>query len=241
MWQTIKIEKILFLDIETVPKEPSYQNLDDSMKKFWDKKASFIKKNEDQSSEDLYTKAGIYAEFAKIICISFGIFYEKNYTRHIRIKSLINDDEKSLLLSFADLLNKIYQPNDLYLCAHNGKEFDFPFLARRMLINGIKLPEVLNVSGFKPWETPFIDTLELWKFGDYKHYTSLNLLAYLFNIPSPKQDIDGSDVAKVYYEDHDLKRIAMYCMHDVLTIMQLFLKFRGDDIVHENNITFIFE
>ncbi len=229
MWQKIKPEKILFLDIETVPIAPSYNDLNEKMRAFWDRKARHLSSN--QTPEELYDKAGIYAEFGKIICIGFGIFFEKEGQRFIRIKSLAGDNESQILTDFALLLEKMTQSGELYLCAHNGKEFDFPYIARRMLINGIKIPDILNVSGFKPWETPFIDTMELWKFGDYKHFTSLNLLTYLFDIPSPKSDIDGSQVAKVYWVDHDLERISKYCRSDVLAMMQLFLRFRGEPVV----------
>jgi DNA polymerase elongation subunit (family B) len=238
MWNKIKPEKILFLDIETVPLSPAYDQLNESMKKFWDRKARYIMK-EGQNPADVYDRAGIYAEFGKVICISFGLFYEKNGQRYARLKSLASENEKEILADFAELLQKFYEPGNTYLCAHNGKEFDFPFMARRMLINGVKIPEILNVSGFKPWETPFLDTLEFWKFGDYKHYTSLNLLAYLFGIPSPKADIDGSMVAKVYWEDHNLERISKYCKNDVLTIMQLFLKFRGEPLLETPTIEIV--
>ena len=230
MWQTIKPEKILFLDIETVPMAATYDQLSESMKRFWDKKSRYLMK-EDQTPADLYDqKAGIYAEFGKVICIVCGIFIEKEGKRFIRIKTLAGEDERKILEAFASILDR-HSSTGQYLCAHNGKEFDFPFLARRMLINGIKLPDILNVSGMKPWETPFLDTLEFWKFGDYKHYTSLDLLAHLFGIPSPKSDIDGSMVGKVYWEDRDLQRIARYCRADVLALMQLFLRFRGEALV----------
>ncbi|MCX7985791.1 MAG: 3'-5' exonuclease [Bacteroidales bacterium] len=230
MWQRIRLEKILFLDIETVPIAPSYEQLSSTMQKFWDKKSRFLVKD-DQLPAEVYERAGIYAEFGKIVCIAFGIFVEKEGKRTIRIKSISGDDERALLVEFAAMLERHYSAEGYYLCAHNGKEFDFPFLARRLLINNIQLPTILNVSGFKPWETPFLDTLELWKFGDYKHYTSLDLLAYLFGITSPKNDMDGSMVSKVYWEDHDLPRIETYCRSDVLTLMQLFLRFRGEPLV----------
>ncbi|MGC8825024.1 MAG: 3'-5' exonuclease [Bacteroidales bacterium] len=239
MWQQINPEKILFLDIETVPMAPSYDRLSASMQKFWDKKSRYLAR-EDQSPTELYEKAGVYAEFGKIVCVGCGIFLEKDGKRRIRIKAIAGDDEKKVLEDFAKMLEKYYSSGQ-FLCAHNGKEFDFPFLARRMLINSIKLPAILNVSGMKPWETPFLDTLEFWKFGDYKHYTSLDLLAYLFEIPSPKLDLDGSMVGKVYWEDHDIDRIARYCRADVLTLMQLFLRFRGEPLVSSDCIEEVFD
>jgi predicted PolB exonuclease-like 3'-5' exonuclease len=163
----------------------------------------------------------------------------KDNNRFLRLKSIFGDDEKILLNEFASLLTKMNKTNDLLLCAHNGKEFDFPYLSRRMLINEILVPDILDTAGRKPWETSFLDTMELWKFGDYKNYTSLNLLSFLFGIPSPKSDIDGSMVADVYWKDHDLPRIARYCQNDVLAIVQLLLKFKGDSIIPVENIEFV--
>jgi DNA polymerase elongation subunit (family B) len=238
MLETIKPEKILFLDIETVPFLPTFNELSKDLKDFWDKKSQHFRK-ETQSAEDVYNRAGIYAEFGKIICISFGIIHSKNNIRMLRLKSICMDDEFKLLSEFSMLLVKMNAGKDLILCGHNGKEFDFPYLSRRMLINNIKLPSILDIAGKKPWETQFLDTMELWKFGDYKNYTSLNLLSSLFNIPSPKTDIDGSQVASVYWNDHDLSRISRYCQNDVLAVVQLFLKFKGEPIISEENIEFV--
>jgi len=237
MFENYKIEKILFLDIETVPVASSYQKLTPEFKEFWEKKSIQFRK-ENQNAEEVYQRAGIYAEYGKVICISFGMVYLKEAARFLRIKSINGDDEKIVLNEFAALLNRLNAQNDLLLCAHNGKEFDFPYLSRRMLINGIRLPSILNVAGRKPWETSFLDTMEMWKFGDYKNFTSLNLLSYLFNIPSPKTDIDGSMVAKVYWEDHDLDRIKKYCQNDVLALTNLFLKFRCEESIPEDKVEY---
>jgi 3'-5' exonuclease len=238
MLEKIKIEKVLFLDIETVPVSASFNELENAHREFWDKKSQQFRK-ENQTAEEVYQRAGIYAEFGKIICISFGVVHMKDNNRFLRLKSIFGDDEKILLNEFASLLTKMNKTNDLLLCAHNGKEFDFPYLSRRMLINEIKVPDILDTAGRKPWETSFLDTMELWKFGDYKNYTSLNLLSFLFGIPSPKSDIDGSMVADVYWKDHDLLRIARYCQNDVLAIVQLLLKFKGDPIIPVDNIEFV--
>ena len=144
-----------------------------------------------------------------------------------------------MLEDFKNLLDKNYAGDSKYLCAHNGKEFDFPFIARRMLVNSIKVPKILDVAGKKPWETTFLDTMELWKFGDYKHFVSLELLADLFGIPTPKDDIDGSQVAKVYYEENDLERIVTYCQKDVITTINIFLKYRGEEIITDENVEII--
>jgi DNA polymerase elongation subunit (family B) len=228
-------EHILFLDIETVGAVESYSQLDEQMKQHWDKKSQWIKYTEEQTPEQLYSRAGIYAEFGKVICIS--VAYLKDET--LRIKSFVNEDEKKLLQDFAKLLNNHFSKNYHRLCAHNGKEFDFPYLCRRMLLNGIALPFLLNVAGKKPWETSFLDTLEMWKFGDYKHYTSLDLLATLFHIPSPKDDIDGSQVHDVYWQTKDIRRIAHYCEKDVLTVVQLFLRYNGKELLKENQIMIV--
>lgn len=229
MLDNVKLSNILFLDVETVPVVYDYKKLPKNMRELWDSRFRFQQK---ESPEDLYKKAGVFAEFAKIICISVGYFNDKTF----RVKSFWGHDEKEILQNFAALLNKHFNRKDNLLCAHNGKEFDFPFLCRRMLINDVKLPKTLNLSGKKPWEVPHLDTLELWKFGDYKNYTSLNLLAAIFNIPTPKDDIDGSDVARVYWEEKNLPRIVVYCQKDVLTVAQVFLRFKGEPLIEKDNV-----
>jgi 3'-5' exonuclease len=236
MLENIKVENILFLDIETVPQYPVYEYLPENLKPLWNHKASFISK--DQSTpEQLYEKAGIYAEFGKIICISTGIISKrKDSNLEFRIKSFAGNDEKEILLAFSDLLNKHFNLTRHLLCAHNGKEFDFPFISRRLLLNDLKIPKILNLAGKKPWEIPHLDTMELWKFGDYKHYSSLNLLAAIFNIAAPKDDISGKDVAKVYYQENNLPRIIEYCQKDVLTVAQIFLKYKGEKLIEESEV-----
>jgi DNA polymerase elongation subunit (family B) len=225
-------ENVLFLDIETVGAVASYHQLEPKIKLFWDKKADNIKKDSGDSPEKCYQKAGIYAEFGKIVCISVGFL--KNGL--LRIKSFAKDYETELLQEFAALLNTYFNKARHRLCAHNGKEFDFPYICRRMLIKGIPIPLILDVVGKKPWETTFFDTLEMWKFGDYKHYTSLDLLATVFGIPSPKDDIDGGMVHQVYWETGDLQRIARYCEKDVLTIVQLYLRYNGMELLSEEKV-----
>lgn len=229
MLENIKITNVLFLDVETAPLVYKYKDLPEKMKPLWDSKFRF---NQTETPESLYKKAGIYAEFAKIICISVGYFNDGNF----RVKSFSGHDEKMILEDFSALLNKHFNRKEHLLCAHNGKEFDFPFLCRRMLINGLKLPKTLNIAGKKPWEINHLDTMELWKFGDYKNYTSLNLLAGIFNIPTPKDDMDGSDVARVYWEEKNLKRIVTYCQKDVLTVAQLLLRFMGQPLIEQKNV-----
>ncbi len=237
MLEQLNLSNVLFLDIETVPQTYQFNKLDDAEQKLWEKKQRFLI-NENQTAEDLYSKAGIYAEFGKIICISVGFTIASGEKRQLRIKSFYGDDEKKLLQEFIGLLNSHFNGQQHLLCAHNGKEFDFPFIARRILINGLKLPKLLDIAGKKPWEINHLDTMELWKFGDYKNFTSLELLAYIFNIPTPKDDIDGSQVAKVYYEDKDLPRIVEYCQKDVITIVQLLLRYKGEALIEESNMLY---
>ncbi len=231
----VPLQQILFLDIETVPMAERFEDLPEHYRKLWIKKANNLGGGEEMTVEDKFERAGIYAEFGKIVCISVGMFHPKEGTLHFRLKSFYGEDEKKVLEDFIALLNGM-RDKDLYLCAHNGKEFDFPYLARRMLINGLKLPGILDVAGKKPWEVPYLDTMELWKFGDYKHYTSLELLAAVFNIPTPKDDIDGSQVAKVYYEEKNPERIAVYCEKDVLTTARVYQRYLGEKPVPDDQV-----
>ena len=235
MLNQARLSQFLFLDIETVPEIYRFEDLDNIKRKLFEKKVKY-RLNDETTTEDMYEQAGIWAEFGKIIVISVG-FFVKDDGSEFRIKSFAFDDEVKLLQNFADLLNSRYfQRKDLKLCAHNGKEFDFPYIARRMIINKISLPKQLAVYGKKPWETPFCDTMELWRFGDYKHYTSLELLTHILGIPSPKQDIEGKDVARVYYEENDLERIKNYCENDVIAIAQIMLRYMGKDLLQEAQI-----
>ncbi|MDY0015252.1 MAG: 3'-5' exonuclease [Bacteroidales bacterium] len=235
MHKQTTLESILFLDIETVAAYPDYQGLSDRMKFFWDKKAEHLRKSEEDTPENLYPRAGIYAEFGKIICISVAYIREKR----VRIKSFYGDDEKTLLEDFATLLRTHFNGSHHRLCAHNGKEFDFPYICRRMLIHKIKLPSILDVSGKKPWETTFLDTMEMWRFGDYKQYTSLDLLATLFSIDSPKDDIDGSKVNDCYWKEKALERIKTYCEKDVLTVVQLYVSYYGKNLYRAEDIMYV--
>jgi len=231
-----ELREILFLDIETVAVTNSYQSLDERLKVQWSRKASFFKRDENQTDEELFhERAGIYAEFGKIVCISVGKFFDaENGELGLKTKAFYGHVESTLLIEFKIMLEKL--SDSIKLCAHNGKEFDFPYLCRRMLVNEVPLPPVLNLSGKKSWQVDHFDTLELWKFGDYKHYTSLDLLATIFNIPSSKSDIDGSMVNKVYYEQDDLEKIKNYCTADVSVLAQLFLKMKSLSILKAENI-----
>lgn len=232
-----ELSTILFLDIETVANVANHQDLSERLKVQWARKSSFFKREENQTDEDLFNlRAGIYAEFGKIIAVGVGKFYEPSPgVLGIKTRCLSNHDEKTLLSDFKSLVEKTDQ-NNLKLCAHNGKEFDFPYLCRRMLVNSVVIPEALNNSGKKPWEVPYLDTMEMWKFGDHKHYTSLDLLATIFDIPTSKTEMDGSMVNHVYYQEKNLDKIATYCVGDVVALAQLFLKLKGLPLVDPKNI-----
>lgn len=223
-----KITDILFLDIETIPKYESYDLLPDEFKLLWEKKSAYFRKA-DELPADVYGRAGIWAEFGQIICISCGYIVVEDGVQTLRLKSFFGHDEQALLVDFSTMLERFFKKNrPVKLCAHNGKEFDFPYIARRMIINRLPLPACLNMAGRKSWEVPHIDTLELWKFGDYKHYSSLNLLTTILGIPTPKDDIDGSQVAEVYYKEQNMERIVRYCEKDVLAVAQVLLRFRNE-------------
>ena len=231
------VHNTLFLDIETVPRFPDYASMPEDWKQLWDAKSvSLIKYHEGHTNESLYPRAGIYAEFGKIVCISCGALQGGSGQRKIIIKSFAGDDEKILLQHFMDMLIKWDSGEPKYLCAHNGKEFDFPYLCRRMIINHIPVPAILNIAGKKPWEINHLDTMELWKFGDFKSFTSLNLLAHTLGITTPKDDIDGSMVWEVYWKEKNLERIVTYCQKDVVTVAQILLRMNGEQVIEPGQI-----
>lgn len=237
MIQKIPLTNILFLDIETVPCQDNYHNLDDEWKTLWEQKTQYQRRDE-YTPEDFYERAGIWAEFGKIVCISVGYFTLKGDIRHFRVTSFFGEEIK-ILKDFNNLLNSHFNGPQHMLCGHNAKEFDIPFIARRMIINQIAIPEKLNLFGKKPWEIPHLDTLELWKFGDYKHFTSLKLLTKILEIPSSKGDIDGSQVGHVFYVEKDIDRIVTYCEKDTIAVAQVFLRLRREDLLIDDEIIHI--
>ncbi len=235
MLDKIKVEDVMFLDIETVPQAPSYELLNPAMQNLWDKKSKQFR-SQDQSAGEVYERAGIYSEFGKIICISVGLIRDKN-PYIFRLKSFFGKEEKALLTEFSGMLTKFAKTNkEAVLCAHNGKEFDFPYIARRMIINKLIIPEILDNAGKKPWDIKLLDTMDLWKFGDYKNYTSLDLLTSILGIPTPKDDIDGSMVAGIFYNDDNLQRIVHYCEKDVLAIARVLLRFMNLGEISDDKI-----
>ncbi len=234
MLDKIKLEHILFLDIETVPQEEFFNQMDPEMQTLWEQKTQYQRRDE-FSPEEFYDRAGIWAEFGKIVCISVGYFQVKGDIRNFRVTSFFGE-EKQLLKDFNNLLNNHFSGPQYVLCGHNIKEFDIPFIARRMIINGVSLSGKLNLFGKKPWEIPHLDTMELWKFGDFKHFTSLKLLSKILGIPSSKDDIDGSQVGEVFYKEKDIDRIVTYCEKDVVAVAQVMLRFRNEDLLIPDEI-----
>lgn len=234
MIEKINLNNILFLDIETVPEAEDFNTLDSELQVLYEQKTQYQRKD-DFTAEEFYDRAGIWAEFGKIVCISVGFFVIKGDIRNFRVTSFFGDEPK-LLKDFNNLVNNHFNGPQHVLCGHNAKEFDIPFLARRMIINQIPIPDKLNLFGKKPWEIPHLDTLELWKFGDYKHFTSLKLMCKVLGIPSSKGDIDGSQVGHVFYVEKDIDRIVTYCEKDTIAVAQIFLRLRREDLLIEEEI-----
>lgn len=232
-------ENLLLIDIETVPLSGQYQQLDSKMQKLWDKKSQLICPEQDNTSATFEDRAGIYAEFGKIVCIGLGYFTRQNQGYNLKIKSLNGHDEKRLLEEFAVICNKFFQKGNKQFCGHNIREFDIPYICRRSYINQVLLPEVLSdLQNKKPWDNPMLDTLQFWKFGEYKNFVSVNLLSTVLGIESPKDDIDGSDVAKVYWQNNDLPRIASYCNKDVVTVAQILMRLNNRPLLQEDDIKY---
>jgi hypothetical protein len=242
MLSHINIFGLIFIDIETVPQYSSFEQLSPAMKDLWAAKHATLKKSDETYEEGYLKRAGVYSEFAKIICISVGFFhYDRDKNKKLfRVKSFALDDEKRLLQEFIYMLGKGFADTERnFFCGHNIREFDLPFLCRRILINRMELPEMFDLSGKRPWQVEDIDTMQLWKFGDYKSYTSLKLLAEIFGIPTPKDDIDGKDVCRVYWQEQNLPRIALYCQKDVVTVARLLLCLKGDHTGLEDDCVII--
>lgn len=234
----IPLNNILFLDIETVSQVRSFEELSEPWQQLWTRKAESLLRNnkEELTVAEIYDRAGIYAEFGKIVCISCGVLQGNGENKSMLIKSFYGDDEKKILADFCEMLTKWGTGGQKYLCAHNGKEFDFPYLCRRMIINNECIPALLSISGKKPWEVNLLDTMELWKFGEYKSFTSLNLLAHVLNIPTSKDDIDGSMVGRVYWNENNIERIVHYCQKDVVTMAQVYLRLNRETLIPTQNI-----
>ena len=236
----IDIENLFIIDIETVSEKQHFHLLDKEWQELWIQKISKSLPPETTAEEYYPMRAAILAEFAKIACISFGYFKKENNAWQLRIKSICSENEADILNKFIATLNNLYTRHQKWIfTGHNIKEFDIPFLCRRLLVNNLQIPACIDFQNMKPWETPVMDTLHLWRFGDYKHYTSLKLLAATLGVPSPKDDIDGSQVAHVYWNEDQLDRICTYCQKDVIATAQLLRRFRGQDLIPDESITIV--
>lgn len=232
------LSKVLFLDIETVPQTYRWEDLEPRSAQLFSDKTRFEQERSGKEASAMYAdKGGILAEFGKIICIGVGSLRKEGDGHSMRVTSFQSDDEREVLTRFTELLDRHYNTDEHWLCGHNGKEFDFPYIARRCVVHRIPLPRLLNTAGLKPWEVGHLDTMNLWSFGDRKAYTSLALLTHILGIPTPKDDISGADVARVYYEEQDLGRIAAYCRKDVIATTQLYLRLTGRDTIPVDNIS----
>lgn len=243
MLNGVNLDKVMVLDIETAPIVRHFEDLSPAMQEMWTEKASRIAKTGEQSDGiSQFEKAGIFAEFGRVVCISSAFFQPNHnlpspYEYQLRMKSFFGTEERTILNAFNQVLSNYMDPRQNFLCAHNGREFDFPYIARRTLINGLALPDALDIAGKKPWETNhLLDTMQLWKFGDYKHFTSLPLLAAIFNIPTPKDDLDGSEVGHAFYQEGDVERIAHYCEKDVIATSRLLMRFKGLPILRDEDV-----
>lgn len=238
--QNISIENLFLIDIETVSCHQRFELLTDEWKDLWTEKI-YKSLPDNTTPEEYYPKrAGILAEFAKVVCISIGYIKIENDIPQLRIKSFYSEDEKEILEKFIDTVCQLQSKNNKWcFTGHNIKEFDIPFLCRRILVNNILIPDCFNFQAMKPWDVPVLDTLHLWRFGDFKHYTSLKLLAATLGVPSPKDDIDGSQVGEVYWTEKDVKRIAHYCQKDVATVANIILRFKNLPLLTDEQIILV--
>jgi predicted PolB exonuclease-like 3'-5' exonuclease len=238
--QNIILENLLLIDIETVPQHPSFEGLSNDWKQLWEEKTQRSLPDFTSAAEFYPQRAGVMAEFAKIVCISIGYFTKQGNVLQLRLKSFFGDDEKKLLQDFITTVNQMESKNNKWSFAgHNIKEFDIPFICRRLLINGLHVPAYLDFQNMKPWDTNMVDTFQYWRFGDYKNYTSLKLLAAALGVPSPKDDIDGSMVADVYWKEKNLQRIATYCQKDVVTTGNIILRFKNKELIKEDQVVIV--
>ena len=238
--QNIVLENLILIDIETVPQHPDFDLLNEEWKQLWQEKTQRSLPDLTTPAEFYPQRAGVMAEFAKIICISMGYFTKQGNVLQLRLKSFYGDDEKVLLQSFVTVLNQVETKNNKWsFSGHNIKEFDIPFICRRLLVNSLPIPAYLDFQNMKPWDTNMVDTFQYWRFGDYKNYTSLKLLAAAMGVPSPKDDIDGSMVADVYWKEKNLGRIVTYCQKDVVTTGNIILRFKNMELLKEDQVVIV--
>ncbi len=232
---------IIFLDIETVSCFPDFETMPLLWQKNWQEKIKYSLPEGKTAAEFYELRAGVMAEFSKIVCISMGYLMREEQLK-LRVKSFYGHEECSILDSFVKTMERIEKHSrSWHFGGHNIKEFDIPFICRRLLANGKPIPAFMDFQNMKPWETNIVDSFQYWKFGDYKNYTSLNLLAAVLDIPSPKDDIDGSMVGSVYWKEKNIERIASYCQKDVVTVANVFLKFNNLPLLHDDDVELVVE
>lgn len=235
----IETSSLIFIDIETVSSGKTFEDLPEEWKALWEKK--FSKSLPDDTSIELYyqQRAALYAEFSRIVCISFGYYNGYRHEQTLRIKSLCGDNEKELLTDFRDIISGFEKHHKNWIFAgHNIKDFDLPFLSRRLIINSLMLPRSMDFYNLKPWEYHVVDTMNIWRFGDFRHFTSLELMAVSLGIPSPKSDIDGSQVAEIFWQK-DFSRIVEYCQRDVLTVANIIRRLNNQPALTDSQIEFV--
>ncbi len=240
------LSRLLFIDIETVPASPSYEKLPELTQELWEGKRGKYRPEDTDKADYYFNNAAIFAEFGKIVCISMGYFSEQDGRRTFRVKSIAKDEESELLRDFVQVLNKFDSTfgNQLMICGHNVKEFDVPYICRRLIVNELieEFPAVFRkIQYAKPWELNalLLDTLDTWRFGDYKNYISLKLYTHILGIASPKDDIDGSEVGRVYYLENNLERIRIYCEKDVIAVASIILKLKNLPMIREEEVVYL--
>lgn len=224
----MKLSDLLIIDIETVPAEKTYDHLNQQWKALFTDKATKTVPFLENPAEIYQKRGGIWAEFGKIVCIGIGIFrWVDPVGWELDLFSFAGHEEVEILRNFAVFCEK--QANNqpgFGFAGHNIREFDLPFIGRRMLINGVPLPISLQLQNKKPWElSHHFDTMAYWKFGDYKSYISLELLANVLGIDTPKQGISGADVQHLYYEQNNLPAIVAYCKKDVIATARIIQRY----------------
>lgn len=244
-----------FVDTETIPGYKDFNDMPEELARMYERKFGHELANNDPDKfdnfEDHYrARAALYPEFGKIVCLVIGVIFvdDKDKQEKLKLKTLCGRHEDKLLAEAAPIIDKFDS-----LVGHNSKEFDFPYLCKRFYVHGIQLPQILNIAGKKPWEVSLIDTMELWRFGSFKGSTSLELFAHCLGLPSPKQDMTGADVAKVYYEMFDhmkdgelpfeaesaaIQKIGKYCQGDVVTLANCYRKLKYQSVIASENVIY---
>lgn len=239
MYTPAEVAKIVFFDLETASE---YESLDQlalnkpKMAELWSKRCEYLRsrfeENKDMTDEQLYeAKAALTPEFARIVCATFGRVTFIGEDPNVIIKSYCSEHEDEVLDGIQKVFDKFAS---LKFSGHNIKRFDIPMMCKRLLIHGRSLPKGLQIQNLKPWEMPFIDTSEVWSFGAWQEgFVSLELLVTAIGLETPKGDIKGEDVSRVFWQDGDTHRIAEYCQRDVFAGIQALLKLSGLPVVEE--------